>query len=93
MAHVDDSDRAAAYQSLLADDRARLTPTSSPVEQAFARMLLFSLWPSGGFESYEAGLASLRQEPAVRDEIRSVVDLAFDNTRHLTASTEAASRA
>ena len=85
--HVDDSDRAAAYQSLLADSRpayAQLTP----MERAFARMLLFSLWPSGGFESYEAGLASLHQEAAVRDEIRSVVDLAFEDTRHLTTSTE-----
>jgi hypothetical protein len=51
-------------------------------------MLLFSLWPSGGFESYEAGLASLHQEAAVRDEIRSVVDLAFEDTRHLATSTE-----
>jgi hypothetical protein len=51
-------------------------------------MLIFSLWPSGGFDSYQAGLASLRSEPAVRDEIRSVVDLAFDNARHVTFSTE-----
>ena len=86
--HVDDGDRAAAYQSLLADDPPAY-PDLGPVEQTFARMLLFSLWPSGGFGSYEAGLASLRQEPAVRDEIRSVVDLAFDHTRHLTVSTEA----
>ena len=34
------------------------------------------------------GLASLRAEPAVRDEIRSVVDLAFDNARHVTAPAE-----
>jgi len=33
-------------------------------------------------------LASLRAEPAVRDEIRSVVDLAFDNARHVTAPAE-----
>jgi len=46
---------------------------------------LFSLWPGGKFDSYDEGLASLRAERAVRDEIRSVVDLAFDNARHTTA--------
>jgi len=60
----------------------------SPMEQTFAKMLLFSLWPSGGFGSYQSGLASLRAEAAVRDEIRSVVDIAFDHARHVTAPVE-----
>ncbi len=84
LAHVDDKDRAAAYRMVLAD-AAPAYAALSPAEQAFARMLLFSLWPSGKFASYDDGLASLRAEPAVRDEIRSVVDLAFDNARHVTA--------
>ncbi len=87
LAHVDDKDRAAAYRMVLADD-APAYAELSPAEQAFTRMLLFSLWPSGKFASYDDGLASLRAEPAVRDEIRSVVDLAFDNARHVTAPAE-----
>ena len=85
LAHVDDKDRAAAYRMVLADD-APAYAELSPAEQAFARMLLFSLWPGGEFASYDDGLASLRAEPAVRDEIRSVVDLAFDNARHVTVA-------
>lgn len=84
--HVDDPDRAAVYRSVLADNAPGYDELS-PAEQTFARMLLFSLWPSGGFDSYAAGLAALRAEPAVRDEVRSVVDLAFDGARHLTTST------
>lgn len=48
-----------------------------------ARMLFFSLWPDGGgHTSYDDGLAALRREPAVRDELRSVVDISFDAARH-----------
>ena len=44
-------------------------------------MLFFSLWPDGGgFASYDHGLAQLRTEPAVRDEVSAVVDLSFDAT-------------
>lgn len=65
------SDDAPAYENL------------TPAEQAFARMLFFSLWPDGGgFKSYEAGLAALRDEEAVRDELAAVVDLGFVRTRH-----------
>jgi hypothetical protein len=49
-------------------------------------MLLFSLWPDGTFASFDRGLASLRGEPAVRDDLHSVIDLAFDRTRHTTYS-------
>ncbi len=83
LGHVDDKDRADAYQALLADDAAAY-PDLNPVDQAFARMLLFSLWPGGGFTSYQSGLSSLRTEPAVRDELRSVIDVTFDQARHVT---------
>jgi Domain of unknown function (DUF3427) len=82
LAHVDDSDRVRLYRRLLADDS---PPYSSldGMEQRFARMLFFVLWPDGGgFASYDDGLATLRGEAAVRDEIRAVIDLAFDQTRH-----------
>lgn len=84
--HVDDGDRAAVYRSVLADDAPAFAELSQSA-QTYARMLLFSLWPSGGFGSYEAGLAALRAEQALRDEVRSVVDLAFDRARHLTTTT------
>jgi hypothetical protein len=81
-AHVDDRTRAETYTRLLADD-ARPYASLSSAEKTFARMLFFSLWPDGGgFESYDDGLARLRTEPAVRDELTAVVDLSFDATRH-----------
>ena len=48
-------------------------------------MLYYSLWSDGGgHESYDAGLAALRPELAARQELSSVVDLAFDAARHVT---------
>ena len=48
-------------------------------------MLFFSLWPDGGgFASYEAGFEALRREPAIRDELRQIVDIAHDTTRRST---------
>lgn len=83
-AHVDDPVRSAAYRSLLGDDH-RGYEELSPAEQLIARMLFFSLWPNGGeLSSYGAGLEALHRETAVREELRSVIDLAFDATRHQT---------
>ena len=82
LGHVDDKDRAVTYRALLADGAGAYAELS-PAEQGFARMLLFSLWPGSGFESYDAGLASLRSEPAVRDELRSVIDVTLDQARHV----------
>ena len=85
LAHVDDPDRARAYLRLLEDDApayAELDETG----QRFARMLFFSLWPDGGsFASYDEGLAALRREEAVRDELSSIVELALEATAHVTA--------
>jgi hypothetical protein len=50
-------------------------------------MLLFSLWPDGGgFTTYAAGLAALRSEPAVREDVRSVIRLGLENAEHVTRS-------
>jgi hypothetical protein len=81
---VDDSERAAAYLRLLADDAPEYRDLTDR-EKCFARMLFFSLWPDGGgFESYDDGLAALRAEEAARDELSAIVDLAFGRTRHFT---------
>jgi superfamily II DNA or RNA helicase len=83
VAHVDDTDRAAAYRFLLADG----APSYSNLEermQRYARMLFFSLWPdAGGFASYDEGLAALRREEAARDELTSLIELSLDSTRRL----------
>ena len=56
------------------------------VEQRYARMLFFSLWPNGGgFDSYADGFAALRSERAARDELYAVVEHAFDHTQHVAA--------
>ena len=75
LSHVDDSERAEAYLSWLAADAASYDD-ADPIAQAYGRMLFFSLWPDGGgFDSYGAGLEALRQEPALRDDLRAVVKL------------------
>jgi superfamily II DNA or RNA helicase len=82
-AHVDDRARAQAYIRLLSDEALPYGELSA-AEQRMARMLFFSLWSDGGgHASYDDGLVSLRKERATRDELRSVVDLSFDASRHL----------
>ncbi|WP_395727521.1 DUF3427 domain-containing protein [Nakamurella sp.] len=83
VSHVDDPDRAHAYLSLLADDAPAYNDLS-PVERGFARMLLYSLWPTGNFASFDAVLRTLRQEASARSDLRAVIDLSFDSTRHLS---------
>lgn len=82
LAHVDDRERSETYRRLLADDALDYSDLS-PVEQQAARMLFFSLWSDGGgHHSYDAGLGALRPEQAMRDELRSVIDLSFSDARH-----------
>ena len=91
-AHVDDPERSATYRRLLADDAPSYADLS-PAEQRLARMLFFSLWPDGGnHESINVGLARLRREEAARDELRAVIDLAFDEARHVTVGLGASLR-
>lgn len=86
LAHVDDRDRCHAYTRLLGDDAPGYSSLPR-IDQQFARMLFFSLFPDGGgFSSYDEGLHDLRSESATRDELRAVVDLGFDSARHVTAS-------
>lgn len=81
-AHVDDAQRARVYTRLLGDDAPNYDELSA-TEQRMASMLFFSFWPGGGGHgTYKEGLEALRREAAVRDEVRSVVDIAFDSARH-----------
>lgn len=84
LAHVDDPGRAAAYLRLLTDDAPSYAELRE-IDQRYARMLFFSLWPDGGgFASYAAGLEALRREQAVRDELSDVVGLALGAAGHVT---------
>jgi superfamily II DNA or RNA helicase/HKD family nuclease len=90
LAHVDDRPRRNAYDRLLADDAPGLA-TMSAAEQHAARMLYFTLWPSGDEKhSYESGWASLHAAPALRDELRQVIDLSFSQTSTVAVDLEGA---
>lgn len=83
--HVDDPARAAAYLAWLRDDAPDYSQADA-VMQAYGRMLFFSLWPGGGgFGSCAAGLAALRHEAAVRQDLRAVIGLARDGAQRVTA--------
>jgi hypothetical protein len=81
--HVDDPERHRTYSKLLADDAQSYGDLGSG-EQRLAWMLFISLWPSGGgHASITEGLASLQREESVRDELTSVLDLAFASASHV----------
>ena len=85
LAHVDDAERAGAYQRLLAEDAPTYRELNE-VEQRYARMLFFSMWPNGGgFDTYADGFVALRSERAARDELGVVVENAFSHAQHVTA--------
>ncbi|MGH3525597.1 MAG: DUF3427 domain-containing protein, partial [Mycobacterium sp.] len=78
LAHVDDRLRRAGYQALLQ------APGDIAVEQRLAEMLFYSLFPDGGgFADAAAGMVALAAEPVV-DEMRQVIDLAFDGAHRST---------
>ncbi|MGW5131468.1 DUF3427 domain-containing protein [Streptomyces sp. NPDC004135] len=80
--HVDDPDRANAYLRLLADEVPHYDALD-PVEQTYARMLFFNLWDNaGGFTSYQQGFDSLRDQPAVREELRQVLSYVIAQADH-----------
>ena len=82
-AHVDDPQRAAAYDALLRHDAPKYDELSEG-EQRLARMLFYSFWSDGGgFDSYGDGLEAIRREAAARAEIRAVVDLSYEAARHV----------
>lgn len=84
LVHVDDADRAAAYLRII---EGAGFDTLSPLEQSFASMLFFSLFPDGGgYDSIESGLASLPGERAVRNELREVIDFARSDSLRLAVA-------
>ncbi|MER6618439.1 DEAD/DEAH box helicase [Streptomyces xantholiticus] len=80
--HVDDPQRVAAYSTLLADDAPAYDDLGER-DQAYARMLYFSLWPLGGFATYQEALDYLRPQHAFRDEVRQVLVHNLELTDHV----------
>lgn len=82
-AHVDDPQRAAAYDALLSNETTAYDELSEG-EQRLARMLFYSFWSDGGgFDSYGDGLEAIRREAAARAEIRAVIHLSYEAARHV----------
>ncbi|MFI5754490.1 DUF3427 domain-containing protein [Streptomyces sp. NPDC051569] len=81
--HVDDPTRAAAYTRLLEDDAPSYKELNE-LDRAYARMLFFTLWPLGGFDTYQTGLASLRHQDAARSELRQVLAHVLNHLDHVT---------
>ncbi|WP_101947997.1 DUF3427 domain-containing protein [Mycobacterium sp. 3519A] len=80
LAHVDDPTRWRAYRALLDGD---LDPRTE-AEKRLARMLFYSIFPdAGGFDDLYDGLEAIRHE-AVAEEMRQVMDIAFDSARRTT---------
>lgn len=85
--HVDDPLRVDAYTRMLEDD----APSYGELDergQAYARMLFFQLWPLGGvtrkgFKDYGTGFAALRDQHAVRSELRQVLEYNLAHTEHV----------
>lgn len=78
--HVDDRRRWTAYRAILDGT----VDMNNPAEKRLAEMLFYSLNPNGGgFDSAAAGLEALQGE-TVADELRQVIDIAFDNSRRST---------
>ncbi|GAB2935866.1 DEAD/DEAH box helicase [Rhodococcus aerolatus] len=83
LAHVDDAERAALYRRMFSPDAPDYDDLE-PREQHLARMLFFLLWPNkGDHASYAAGLATLREHPAVADEVGQLLDVALDRVQHV----------
>ncbi len=84
LAHVNDPERSAAYTQLLATPDGPSYGDLSPLDQALARMLFFTVWPDlGDFASFDAGLARLRAHPAVVAEVEELLALTTDRARHI----------
>ena len=80
LTHVDDRARALAYRQLLSGSLDSEMASNDP----YARMLFYTLWPNGGgYSDYAQGWQALAENGQAREELRIVVDLAFDATRHL----------
>ena len=86
--HVDDGERSEAYMALLEPGCPNYANLSQRM-QAFARMLIFLMWPNGGgLLTYDEGLELLRRERAVSEELQAIVSISSDRSRYLSKPIE-----
>lgn len=79
LAHVDDLGRLTAYRRVLRHEMESWASLSE-VEQRYALMLIFSIWPGGnGFSSPQEALEALWAEPAACSEFLEILDVAEDS--------------
>ncbi|WP_182358938.1 DUF3427 domain-containing protein [Tomitella gaofuii] len=81
--HVDDRERADAYRAIASVSGPRYNELT-PREQAYARMLIFTLFPRlDGITTYDAAVSKLRACPAVCAEIDQIIAVSFDLANHV----------
>lgn len=87
LAHVDDPRRVDAYRELLSGTR------PFDPEDPFARMLYFTLWPSGGgYVDFNQGWTALVDHGVAREEMQLVIEMAFGSSRRLTRTEDGAAQ-
>lgn len=85
-AHVDDPERAAAYSRLI-EQSCPPYDTLKARDQAYARMLVFTVWPKlEGYSTFEEALSNLRANPAVCDELGGLLAMQIDAARNMPRS-------
>jgi superfamily II DNA or RNA helicase/HKD family nuclease len=82
--HVDDQERLYEWRSVLSADAPPVMEGFGQRKERLLVMLFFSLWPDGGgFPDYAAGWSQLWANPAVREEIVQVLDVAGPLMSHV----------
>ncbi len=82
--HVDDQERLSLWRAVLAAPGPPTMDGLGKREERLLLMLFFSLWrDGGGFSDYPAGWGQLWANPAVRQEIVQVLDLAALRIGHV----------
>jgi superfamily II DNA or RNA helicase/HKD family nuclease len=82
--HVDDQERLGYWREVLMTSAPPVMEGVGKREERLLLMLFFTLWrDAGGFSDYAAGWARLWANPAVREEIVQVLDVATSRISHV----------
>lgn len=85
MLHIDDQPRLDAYRRLLTEpDYVRSLPDTSVIEQRFALMLYYSVWPGLHHTSVKEGLLAIHRDAAFREEVLQAWDVVGERFSHVT---------
>ncbi|MGW0040034.1 DUF3427 domain-containing protein [Gordonia sp. NPDC003376] len=88
LAHVDDFERAASYKRLAAVGGPSYASLSER-DQAYARMLIYTVWPNrGGFATWDAALDQLREHPAICTEVHQLLEVTTSQIHHVPRLSE-----